>query len=511
MVIFLKVIFCAVNARYTHSSLALRYLKAYNSQFNIKIREFSVNDSIMDIYASLYGEGADFYCFSCYIWNIEHTVKIAELIKSALPESKIVLGGPEVSYNPESYSLADFIICGEGEEAMGEILSGQAKERIIYTTPFDLSKMPLPYCEDEIKGLKNKIIYFETSRGCPCKCTYCLSGDDTSVRYFPMEYVKQGFDLFFRMNVPLVKLIDRTFNANPKRAKEIIDYIINNSRNTRVHFEIEPHFLTEEIVTILQNAPKDLFQLEIGVQTSNPETLNAVNRSTDIVKMAENIKRLREKNNMHIHLDLIAGLPYEDYESFKKSFEYVYALKPDMLQLGFLKVLHGTKMESTNEIKYSPFPPYFVISTPWLSAEEIISLNKTENAVDRYYNSGAFKRTMEKIGCFDTFEKLGVLSDREGGISRRDLYNILYDGYGEIAGEEILFDFLENNRDMPLPDFAKHDKIPDFKKLINKYISDNEIKTEQKHLRFEAIKGRIILTDYAKKTVTDITEHFFSL
>ena len=462
----------------------------------------------MDIYSSLYEENADYYCFSCYIWNIEYTVKIASLIKTALPECKIVLGGPEVSYNPKDYTFADFIICGEGEEVMGEILSGHVKEKIIYSKPFDLTKMPLPYDESEIINLKNKIIYFETSRGCPCKCTYCLSGDDTSVRYFPMEYVKQGFDLFFKMNVPLVKLIDRTFNANPKRAKEIIDYIIKNSKNTRVHFEIEPHFLTEEIISVLQNSPKDLFQLEIGVQTSNPKTLKSVNRFTDIEKMAENIKKLREKNNMHIHLDLIAGLPYEDYASFKKSFEYVYSLKPHMFQLGFLKVLHGTNIEKEKDIKHSPFPPYFVISTPWLTAYDIISLHKTENALDRYYNSGAFKRTLRKIGSFDVFERLGVCLDREGGISRRDLYNILYNEYGNIAGKEILFDFLENNRDMPLPDFAKHDNIPDFKKKINKYIADNKIETEQKHLRFEAIHGRIILTDYKNKTVTDITEHF---
>lgn len=323
-----------------------------------------------------------------------------------------------------------------------------------------------------------------------------------------MEYVKKGFDVFFENNIPLVKLIDRTFNANEERAIEIINYIKENSKVTKVHFEIDPGILTDRLIDALASAPKDLFQLEMGIQSANPKTLEAVNRNDKLTAVAKNILKLKNNDNMHIHLDLIAGLPFEDYESFGNSFNYVYSLKPDMLQLGFLKVLHGTPIEQNGDIVYADFPPYEVISTKWLKPEEICKLKLIDKAVDEINNSGAFKRTLEKLvgnNAFEFFEKISVIFDANKALSRFDIYGEIYKIFGSEVYEELCLDFIENSRNRPMPEFAEIKYPVGFKKICNSVL-DNSIPTE--YIRFEPIGQKVYMMDYKNKILYDITEKY---
>lgn len=519
----LKTVLVAFNARFSHSSLALRYIKTYNIEKNIEIAEYTINDQIYHAYSDLLKRKGDMYCFSVYIWNIEITLKVAQMLKKAKPDVIITFGGPECSYCTEElfekHVFLDYVMCGEGEVISGKLIdaleNGQnvnikgvatRDNPSVIADCVDLATVPFPYdCFDE---LKNKIIYFETSRGCPFRCSYCLSSIEKGMRYFPMEYVKKGFDKFFENNVPLVKLIDRTFNADSKRAVEIINYIIENSKCTKVHFEIDPGILTEELINVLAGAPKDLFQLEMGIQSANPHTLKAVNRNDKLTAVAENIAKLKKADNMHIHLDLIAGLPYEDYNSFKNSFNYVYSLKPDMLQLGFLKVLHGTPIEENRDIVYADFPPYEVISTKWISAEEICRLKLIDKAVDAINNSGVFTRTLNKLvknNAFEFFEKISVIFDTNKIYSRFDLYTELYKIFGDIVYEELCLDFLENSPNRPMPSFANINYPAGFKKKCISILNQGQ---SLENIRFEPIGDKVYIMDYKNKVLQDVTEKY---
>lgn len=526
----MKTVLTAINAKYTHSSLALRYMQKYNSDKNIEVCEFSINDRIANIYSKLLYKNAELYCFSCYIWNIEITLKVIEMLKKASPESTIILGGPEAAYNySELLKLpyVDYIMLGEGEKTLGDIIDnsnrlsdvdGLAGKSFANTkfSPMKLNEIPLPYTEKDLKALKDKIIYFETSRGCPFRCSYCLSSAQGKIRYFPIEYVKKGFDLFFENNVPLVKLIDRTFNSDKSRAKEIIKYIIENSKNTRVHFEVAPHILDDELIALLNSAPKDMFQLEMGIQSCNYDTLKSINRNVNLETVAENIKKVSSRRNMHIHLDLIAGLPYEDFDSFKKSFNYVHSLAPDMLQLGFLKVLHGTEISKNEDIKYCSYPPYEVISTKWITAEEICILKEIDKAVDKLYNSQSFVKTLQKLYKGDAFEMFFELCKvlKTDNIKKADIYSALYKNYGDTIINELIFDFILNNKDTKLPDFMKITKPGNFKARIIELINNKDftekynITNDLKNLRFEAINSIIIMADYTNHKIYDITSEF---
>lgn len=526
----MKTVLCAINAKYTHSSLALRYIEKYNAGRDICICEYTINDSIYNIYKSLLNEKADIYAFSCYIWNIEVILKVAEMIKKAMPLSIIMLGGPEASYNAKGYLTSpyiDYVMLGEGEHIFKEIfeninnlenVNGLAGKDFINNKfePLDLSTVPLPYNKKDLEMLNGKIIYFETSRGCPFRCSYCLSSAQGKIRYFPMEYVKKGFDLFFENNVPLVKLIDRTFNADKERAKEIIQYIIENSKNTRVHFEVAPHILDDELIELLNSAPKDMFQLEMGIQSTNPDTLKNINRNVDLEIIKENILKISKNNNMHIHLDLIAGLPYEDYSSFKKSFNYVFDLKPQMLQLGFLKVLHGTEISKNNDINYCSFPPYEVISTKWITREEICILKDIDNAVDKFYNNGGFENTLNKLYENDGFGLFYKLSKLISGktVSKATLYSILYNEYGDSIYNELILDFLLNNKDTKLPSFIKETRPDNYKKIYYSLIKDDNflstynIEPEFKNLRFEAVNNTVYMVDYKNNKIYNIGKYF---
>ncbi len=516
-VIFLKTVLVAFNARFSHSSLALRYIRMYNKEKNIEVAEYTINDHLGRVFSDLLKKDGDIYCFSVYIWNVEVTLKVAQMLKKATPNVIIVLGGPECSFCPEKlferYDFIDYIIRGEGEAVTGKLIDAVEKSEDVnikgvaskadfseIADCVDLETIVFPFTDKDFANLQNKIIYFETSRGCPFKCSYCLSSIDKSIRYFPMDYVKKGFDEFFRHKVPLVKLVDRTFNANSQRAIEIINYIIENSVCTKVHFEIDPGILTDELTEVLANAPKDLFQLEMGIQSANPDTLKAVNRNDTLLKTAENIKKLKQADNMHIHLDLIAGLPEEDYKSFEKSFNYVYSLKPDMLQLGFLKVLHGTPITENQDILYCDFPPYEVISTKWLTAEEICKLKLVDKAVDSVNNSGVFKRTVKKLvgdNAFSVFEKISVIFDTEKALSRFDVYGELYKIFGDVIYEELCLDFLENSPNRPMPEFANIKYPANFKKDCKKYLDENNMPFE--NIRFEPIGNKVYMMDYKNK------------
>ena len=522
----MKTVLVAFNARFSHSSLALRYIKTYNREKDINIEEYTINDHLGHAYSSLLRKDADVYCFSVYIWNIEITVKVAEMIKKAKPDAIIVFGGPECSYCPEElfqkYDFLDYVLRGEGEVILGRLLDALEKGEPVnikgvatrdntsqVADCVDLETIGFPYCDTDFAQMKHKIIYFETSRGCPFRCSYCLSSIEKGIRYFPMEYVKKGFDAFFKNNVPLVKLIDRTFNANSERAIEIINYIIKNSKSTKVHFEIDPGILTTELINVLANAPKDLFQLEMGIQSANPDTLKAVNRNDKLATVAENIAKLKKADNMHIHLDLIAGLPYEDYKTFAKSFNYVYSLKPDMLQLGFLKVLHGTPIQENENIVYADFPPYEVISTKWISPLEICKLKLIEKAVDAINNSGVFTRTVNKLvtdNAFEIFEKIAVIFDTNKAISRFDIYGELYKMFGDIIYEELCLDFLENSQNRPMPKFTNVNYPPKFRKNCVVLLDQYNLSFE--NIRFEPIGSKVFMMDYKNKLLHDVTEKY---
>lgn len=520
----MKTVLCAFNARYSHSSLAIRYIKEYNCSKNIELAEFSINDGVQRPYSVLLNMEADIYCFSVYIWNVEITMKVAQLLKKAKPDCIIVAGGPECSYCADEFlkkhPFVDYVIIGEGEEVTGKLIEslengypidfcGIASKNFNggFAPALDLCKVKPPYTKKSLETLTNKIIYFETSRGCPFGCSYCLSSTEKGVRYFPMDYVKKGFDTFFSAKVPLVKLVDRTFNSDPVRAEEIIEYIIANSVCTKVHFEIDSAILTDSLIDLLISAPKNMFQLEMGIQSANSDTLRAVNRHILSPRTTDNIQKLRQGNNMHLHLDLIAGLPYEDYQTFGKSFDYVYSLKSDMLQLGFLKVLHGTPIEGSDFITYADFPPYEVISTKWLSATDICKLKLVDKAVDTINNSGAFKRTLEKLitdSAFKVFEDISRIFDTDKMLSRFDIYGELYSLYGDEIKTELCLDFMENSPNRPMPGFAQMVYPPNFKKDCNKLLKEKYSHLKPEATRFEPLNGDIYMMDYQSKTLTKL-------
>ncbi len=521
----MKTVLVAFNSKFSHSSLAIRYIRQYNDDLDMEIAEFTINEGAHRPYAELLQKKADIYCFSTYIWNIEVVQKVARMLKQALPQCIIVFGGPECGYRAkdvlDTHEYVDYVVVGEGEKVTGELIkaiqSGSPIPGAVAARGKEdakaecmvLDTVAFPYTIEEMDSLKNKIIYFETSRGCPFKCSYCLSAIEKGIRYFPMEYVKKGFDFFFSHGVSLVKLVDRTFNAHPKRAEEIIRYIISNSKGTRVHFEIDPSILTPELTELLASAPKGMFQLEMGIQSTNQKTLSAVDRKCDENATAHNIKTIKDADNIHIHLDLIAGLPYEDYESFGNSFNYVYSLRPDMLQLGFLKVLHGAPIKDFKGIVHADFPPYEVIKTDWISAEELCRLKLIDKAVDEIQNSGAFESVLEKLAAenpFGAFEKMSQIFDRAEAVGRFEIYDRLYDIYGEYIFDELVYDFIKNSKTRPMPRFAEALYPTGFKKSCLKILAERFPETDAEDVRFELIRGELLMMNYKSGELIKLNE-----
>lgn len=455
----------AINAKYIHSNLAVYSLSAYAEQKGhpVTIKEYTINQSLDTIIRDIYMEKPDVIGFSCYIWNIEYVTKIVPELRKLLPNCLITLGGPEVSYDIDNVFTrvpdTDIIIMGEGELTFTNMLdalkgtsdfrnqnltsiSGLAinKPRTInmVDTYLNMDHLPFPY--KNIHDFNNKVIYYESSRGCPYNCSYCLSSVDKRVRFRSLELVKNELKFFIDAKVPQVKFVDRTFNCSPKRTAAIWQFILeNDNRITNFHFEISADIITPSEIELLSKMRPGLVQLEIGVQTTNPTTLEAIHRKVNFDTLSENVTKIHNFGNVHQHLDLIAGLPYENYLSFSHSFNDVYGLKPEQLQLGFLKILSGSHMHHTAmemDIKYTNYPPYEVISTPWLSYEEIQKLKGIEEMVEMYYNSGQFGATIAYImrffenpfACFDYlasyYENMGLT---DIGHSRIKRYEILLD------------------------------------------------------------------------------------
>lgn len=492
----------ALNSQWVHANLAVRYLAeiAKSRLQKVKFLEFTINDLAEDIVRRLYAEKPEIVAFSCYIWNIDMVLKVASDLKKVLPRVFILLGGPEVSFNAEEVLMENFfvdgVIRGEGEHAFDLFLKAYQKQedlaevpQLTYRKGFDivsnrgpmvvedLDFVPSPY-QELTEDLKGKTIYYETSRGCPFKCAYCLSATTNRVRYFPIARVKEDINRLAAAGVRQVKLVDRTFNSHRKRALELMRFMAALP-STVFHFEVLADLLDEETLEFLSTVPKGKFELEIGIQSTNPRSLKAVNRLQNIEKTLTNTKRIIDYGNIHVHVDLIAGLPYEDYSSFSNSFDSVYNLQAHYFQLGFLKMLKGCPLrEESQEYGYvfEDHPPYTVLGNQWLSFEEICKLKIIESLLNRYYNSMAFHYTLkylvEKVyrgKAFYFFEDLALFWEDKNlamrAMPRDELYVMLLRFVKEKApvkswdGEDvpgkvmslIVFDYVLNHPNQEIP------------------------------------------------------------
>lgn len=444
----MKVLLTVLNAKYIHSSLALRYLQSYCQPAcdEITISEYSINNKLLDVLADIYVQKPQIVGLACYIWNIELTLALAAMLKQVMPETKIVLGGPEVSYDPAQVLTAngavDFVVRGEGEEVLlqlltalqggGEIagISGlswrEAGQVCTNGSPQQVARLdslPFPYSEQDLAELKEKIVYYESSRGCPFSCQYCLSSATSGVRFLSLERVFQDLQILIDADVRQVKFVDRTFNAKKEHYLPILEFLAKQLCRTNFHLEIAADILDEEVLLFLKDAPKNRFQMEIGVQSTHEPTLTEIQRKNNWPRIVDNVTRLRSYGNMHLHLDLIVGLPYESYERFGQSFNDVFRLQPHMLQIGFLKMLKGSgirKSAAKHGYQFTGYAPYEVLQNNYMSYDEIRRLHLLEDIFDHVFNSGRFVTTItwltEKNGgnAFHLFEKLTAYWENHG-------------------------------------------------------------------------------------------------
>lgn len=480
-----KVLLAAINSKYIHTNLAVRYIKKYVEEYSeqkIGTYETSINNSISEVIRDIYDRAPDVVIFSTYIWNKEYVFKLIKEVRKILPETEIVLGGPEVSYDSVSVmkerAEIDYIISGEGERSTLNFLTKDIDEvsGVYYRDPDNrdeiryngnqepienLDEIPFPYTMEELRGNGTKILYYESSRGCPFACSYCMSSIERSVRYFSSERTKEDLKKFLDSGIKLVKFVDRTFNLKKERYMDIWRYLLSvYSEDTTFHFEISADLFDDEVIEFLEGVPKDYFQFEIGVQTSNERTMEAIKRRNDLEKLEHNVERI--KDNIHLHLDLIAGLPYEDYTTFKRSFNYVHDMYPEMVQLGFLKILKGTQISTEIEefdYKYMEFPPYEVLANKFISYREITMLKDIEGVLDHYYNSEKFERSLKFIlenhyeSSFDFYEEMALYFREKGyfqmGHKLVAIFNHFYEFYRskdfdklEIFTEHLKYDYL---------------------------------------------------------------------
>ena len=465
----MKTVLVAINAKYIHSNLAVYSLRSYARTFGYepKLLEFTINQQKDQILKGIYEAKPDLLCFSCYIWNLSYAEEIIEDIKKILPKVTIWAGGPEVSYDAPKFLKrhpeVDGIMCAEGEKTLTELISyyeigkSQGKSldgingivyqenKTIHQTPLrdimNMDDLVFPY--EDLKDFEHKIIYYESSRGCPFSCSYCLSSIDKKLRFRSFSLVEKELEFFLAHKVPQVKFVDRTFNCKKSHAMAIWTYIKEHDNGiTNFHFEVAADLLTEDEIALIQTMRPGLIQLEIGVQSTNEKTLAEIHRKTDFEEITRKVKAVQKGENVHQHLDLIAGLPYENYESFGRSFNDVYALKPEQLQLGFLKVLKGSYMAEAAEgygCVHKAKPPYEVLGTRWLSYEEILKLKGVEEMVEVYYTSGQFQKTIRAMEhlfetAFSMYEELADFYEKNG-------YNEV--SHTRIRRYEILQEFLQ--------------------------------------------------------------------
>ena len=552
----MKILLAACNAKYIHSNLAVYDLQAYASDYadHIVLKEYTINQQKDDIMRDIYLEHPDVVCVSCYIWNLSFVKELmADLIK-ILPGADFWAGGPEVSYNAEKFLTenSEFkgVMVGEGEETFKE-LAGYYVEK----NPQDLKNMTgicyrdgdqiihngwrqimdlssIPFIYKDLSEFKNRIIYYESSRGCPFSCSYCLSSIDKKLRFRDTETVKKELQFFIDNKVPQVKFVDRTFNCKHDHAMAIWKYINEHDNGvTNFHFEISADLLREEELQEMSTMRPGLIQLEIGVQSTNPDTIKAIHRTMDFEKLKGIVDRIHSFGNIHQHLDLIAGLPYEDYDSFRHSFNDVYALKPQQLQLGFLKVLKGSHMmEMCREygIVYKTQEPYEVLSTKWLDYDHVLKLKTVENMVEVYYNSGQFQNTLEYLekffpDAFSIYERLGSFYMEKGygdvSHTRMRRYEILLEFLEDVpeismdqVKDQMVYDLYLRENLKSRPGFARDQKpferqVWDFRK--------REKVAKNAHVEVFA-DGTVLLFNYADRDpltnnahVTDVTKDVF--
>lgn len=552
----MKILLAACNAKYIHSNLAVYDLQAYASDYadHIVLKEYTINQQKDDIMRDIYLEHPDVVCVSCYIWNLSFVKELmADLIK-ILPGADFWVGGPEVSYDAEKFLTenSEFkgVMVGEGEETFKELAGYYVEknpqdlkdmtgicyrdgDQIIHNgwrQIMDLSSIPFIY--KDLSEFKNRIIYYESSRGCPFSCSYCLSSIDKKLRFRDTETVKKELQFFIDNKVPQVKFVDRTFNCKHDHAMAIWKYINEHDNGvTNFHFEISADLLREEELQEMSTMRPGLIQLEIGVQSTNPDTIKAIHRTMDFEKLKGIVDRIHSFGNIHQHLDLIAGLPYEDYDSFRHSFNDVYALKPQQLQLGFLKVLKGSHMmEMCREygIVYKTQEPYEVLSTKWLDYDHVLKLKTVENMVEVYYNSGQFQNTLEYLekffpDAFSIYERLGSFYMEKGygdvSHTRMRRYEILLEFLEDVpeismdqVKDQMVYDLYLRENLKSRPGFARDQKpferqVWDFRK--------REKVAKNAHVEVFA-DGTVLLFNYADRDpltnnahVTDVTKDVF--
>lgn len=502
----MKFLLTAVNAKYIHSNPAIYSLRAYAGvtyEQHIELAEYTINHSLQSILTGIYEKKPDVIGFSCYIWNIRMIEELLEELPKIMPRVPIWVGGPEVTYRAaeflEQHPSVQGVMVGEGEATFLEVLRYYLEEpislsqiagivyrdekgRIIQNEPRELTNLDrLPFLYHNLEPFTNRIIYYETGRGCPYRCSYCLSSIDKTVRLRSFSVVREELQFFLDHQVTQVKFVDRTFNCNRKHAMDIWQYLIEHDNGvTNFHFEIEADILSEEELALLAKARPGLFQMEIGVQTANPETLHEIRRTARLDRIEHAVAQLKRAGNIHVHLDLIAGLPFEDYESFGHSFDTVYAMEPEQLQLGFLKVLWGSYMQEKAkdyELKYLTTSPYEVLSTKWLSYGDVVRLKRVEEMVELYYNSNQFTTTLPLLEAFfarpfamyqalaDFYEDNGYFVTTPSRIYR---YQVLLDFILSIAPGEHLAYFKEAlTYDIYLRENAK--SRPDFAPDLQEY------------------------------------------
>ncbi len=541
----MKIILSTLNSKYIHSNLAIRYLARYVEDIeNVEILEYTINQSIDFIVGELYKEKPDIIGFSTYIWNVEETLKICEILKLVLPDTKVILGGPEVSFDGVSVlkerDYIDYIIYGEGENTFRELIQTMVDGSedfkqvlgLIYRDgqvickngerPLirNLDSIPSPYLHIG-NEFENKIVYYESSRGCPFNCEFCLSSTIHGVRYFGVERVKQDLERLINGKVNQVKFVDRTFNANKKHIMEIMNFIIaKDPVDINFHFEVTAHLLDEEILDYLKQVKEGLFQFEIGVQSTNEDTISAIGRITDFDKLVYVTKKIKSYNNIHQHLDLIAGLPYEGYESFKKSFNDVYSIRPEKLQLGFLKLLKGSGLrldEKKHGYKYLDSPPYEVLANDYISYGEIIKLKGIEDLVEKYYNEGYFLHSLEYItknyfdDCFSFYEDFSFYWETKGytkvSHSKNSLYEIFmeYFMYKELSGKDVFtellkLDYIMNNRKSKLPAGLNREYDVTVQKNLHEILKSEQLLNtylkEYKDIPTKKLVNKVIVEDF---------------
>lgn len=547
----MRILFTAVNAKYIHSNLAIRYLKKYNEKKALcDILEFTINGTEENALKEIYLKNPDAVFFSCYLWNIDFILSVSDALKKINPEIKIVLGGPEVSFDAEKLMeenpFIDFITIGEGEISSSKLIDYMKGEISIKKVPslfyrdskgisftekcppMKMDDVPFPY--DDLSGLEHKIIYYETQRGCPFSCKYCLSSLEKGVRFLSEERIVSDLNFFLKEEVPLVKFVDRTFNCNPKHSRFIWKYLIENDNGKSCfHMEIKGELLSEEDFELLSKARAGLFRFEIGVQTGNEDVLYEISRRNKKDLLYKNAMHISEMGNIHTHLDLIAGLPGEDFSSFRDSFNEVYSLNPHELQLGFLKLLKGSKLREDAEklgISYRKKAPYEVLFTKEISYEKLLRLKDLEACLEIFYNSGKASKTFKYCGKFfetpfDMYDKLGKYWREKGfdsiNLTKDSTYEAALKFFenaeetkekADIIKDLLYFDYLMQSRSYKTPKWAEKENTEEIlekksfilknKELFEKdvpFLKDIRHKDVQKLCRAEKFDCDVLSAD----------------